>query len=141
MVMVTPDPRLSRRPSVSTSEPPSLRAPYGHYRHVVSVDGARRLVFFSGQLPVRADDSVPDGIEAQTRLILANLEEQLGALGLDRRHLVRLTTFLVQPEDRPGFMAIRDGWVCDPPPASTLVYVAGLANPACLVEIEAIAAA
>jgi len=36
---------------------------------------------------------------------------------------------------------VRDDWVPDPPPASTLVYVAGLVNPALKVEIEAIAAA
>lgn len=120
---------------------PSLRPPYGRYRHVVAVDGASRLVFFSGQIAVRADDTVPDGIEAQTGLVLANIEAQLAELGLERRHLVRLTTFLVHPEDRAGFMAVRDGWVADPPPASTLVYVNGLVDPALRVEIEAIAAA
>ena len=120
---------------------PSLRAPYGRYRHVVDVENARRLVFFSGQLGVRADDTVPEGVAAQTELILANVEQQLRELELSRHHLVRLTTFLVDPADRDGYMAVRDGWVPDPPPASTLLYVAGLVNPACKVEIEAIAAA
>jgi len=120
---------------------PSLRAPYGRYRHVVAIENARRLVFFSGQIAVGADDAIPAGIEAQTRLILANIELQLGELELDRRHLMRLTTFLVDPADRAGYMAVRDDWVPDPPPASTLVYVAGLVNPALKVEIEAIAAA
>ena len=120
---------------------PSLRAPYGRYRHVVAIDNARRLVFFSGQIAVAADDTIPEGIETQTRLILANIEIQLRELELDRHHLMRLTTFLVDPADRAGFMAVRDAWVPDPPPASTLVYVAGLVNPALKVEIEAIAAA
>jgi enamine deaminase RidA (YjgF/YER057c/UK114 family) len=120
---------------------PSLRAPYGRYRHVVAIDDARRLVFFSGQIAVAADDTIPEGIETQTRLILANIEIQLRELELERRHLMRLTTFLVDPADRAGFMAVRDAWVSDPPPASTLVYVAGLVNPALKVEIEAIAAA
>jgi len=120
---------------------PSLRAPYGRYRHVVAIENARRLVFFSGQIAVGADDAIPAGIEAQTRLILANIDMQLGELELDRRHLMRLTTFLVDPADRAGYMAVRDDWVPDPPPASTLVYVAGLVNPALKVEIEAIAAA
>jgi enamine deaminase RidA (YjgF/YER057c/UK114 family) len=120
---------------------PSLRAPYGRYRHVVAIDDARRLVFFSGQIAVAADDTIPVDIETQTRLILANIEMQLRELELERRHLMRLTTFLVDPADRAGFMAVRDAWVSDPPPASTLVYVAGLVNPALKVEIEAIAAA
>ncbi len=120
--------------------PPSVRAPYGRYRHAVPVAGASRLVFLSGQLPVDAADAVPVGIEAQTRLVLANIEDLLRAEALERRHLVRLTTYLVDPADRAGYMAVRDGWVGQPPPASTLVYVSGLANPACRVEIEAIAA-
>jgi len=120
---------------------PSLRAPYGRYRHAVAVGDARRLVFFSGQIAVAADETIPTGIEAQTRLILANIEMQLAEFGLERRHLVRLTTFLVDPADRPGYMAVRDAWVPDPPPASTMVYVAGLVRPALKVEIEAIAAA
>jgi enamine deaminase RidA (YjgF/YER057c/UK114 family) len=117
-----------------------LRAPYGRYRHAVAVDGARRLLFLSGQLPVDADDAVPDGIAAQTRRVLANIEHLLAEEGLAPRHLVRLTTFLVDPADRAGYMAERDAWVATPPPASTLLYVKGLANPACRIEIEAIAA-
>lgn len=120
---------------------PSLRAPYGRYRHAVAIANARRLVFFSGQIAVAADDHIPAGIEDQTRLILANIEMQLRELELDRRHLMRLTTYLVDSADRRGYMTVRDAWVPDPPPASTLVYVAGLVNPALKVEIEAIAAA
>jgi enamine deaminase RidA (YjgF/YER057c/UK114 family) len=120
---------------------PSLRAPYGRYRHAVAIANARRLVFFSGQIAVATDDHIPAGIEDQTRLILANIEMQLRELELDRRHLMRLTTYLVDSADRRGYMTVRDAWVPDPPPASTLVYVAGLVNPALKVEIEAIAAA
>ncbi len=120
---------------------PSLRAPYGRYRHVVAIENAHRLVFFSGQIAVAADETIPDGIEAQTRLILANIDLQLREVELERRHLMRLTTYLVDAADRAGFMAVRDAWVADPPPASTLVYVAGLVKPALRVEIEAIAAA
>ena len=119
---------------------PSLRRPYGRYRHVVAVDGARRLVAFSGQIAVRADDTIPEGIEAQTRLILQNYDLLLAEVGLERRHLLRLTTYLLDPADRAGYMAVRDAWVPDPPPASTLIFVAGLVNPALRVEIEAIAA-
>jgi 2-iminobutanoate/2-iminopropanoate deaminase len=122
------------------SDRPSLRPPYGRYRHVAAVDGARRLVAFSGQIAVRADDTVPEGIGAQTRLILDNYDLLLADVGLERRHVLRLTTYLVDPADRAGYMAVRDAWVPDPPPASTLVYVSGLVSPALRVEIEALAA-
>ncbi len=118
----------------------SLRPPYGRYRHVVAVEGVQRLVAFSGQIAVRADETIPEGIEAQTRLILENVDLLLADVGLERRHLLRLTTYLVDPADRVGYMAVRDAWVADPPPASTLLYVAGLVNPALRVEIEVLAA-
>ncbi|MEO1092755.1 MAG: RidA family protein [Pseudomonadota bacterium] len=125
------------------SEPqhPSLRQPFGRYRHVVAIEKAQKLVFLSGQVAIRADDAVPEGVEAQTRLIFENIELLLQDQGLNRRHLLRLTTFLLDPGDRDGYMRVRDAWVMDPAPASTLIYVAGLADPAFRVEIEATAAA
>jgi enamine deaminase RidA (YjgF/YER057c/UK114 family) len=37
-------------------------------------------------------------------------------------------------------MAVRDRYISDPPPASTLMIVSGFARPEFLVEVEAIAA-
>ena len=59
---------------------------------------------------------------------------------MGRGQVVRLNAFLTEAEYRPSYMAVRDGWVADPPPASTLVVVKALALPACKVEIEAVAA-
>jgi 2-iminobutanoate/2-iminopropanoate deaminase len=38
-------------------------------------------------------------------------------------------------------MRVRDRYIGDPPPASTLMIVSGFARPEFLVEVEAIAAA
>jgi enamine deaminase RidA (YjgF/YER057c/UK114 family) len=38
-------------------------------------------------------------------------------------------------------MAVRDAWVADPPPASTLVVVKELVRPEARVEVEILAAA
>ena len=59
---------------------------------------------------------------------------------MNRSHVVRLTTFLLDPEHRAPFMAVRDGWVEAPAPASTLVFISALARPEFLVEVETIAA-
>jgi enamine deaminase RidA (YjgF/YER057c/UK114 family) len=90
---------------------------------------------------MRADGSVPEGVGEQTRLILDGIDACLGEAGLKRAHVVRLTTYLVDVADRQAYMEARNAWVADPPPASTLVIVKALVNPACRVEIEAIAAA
>ena len=121
--------------------PATLRPPFGRYAQAVEVTGAGQLLFVSGQLGIAADGAVPDGVEAQTELVLANIDACLMSAGLTRANVVRLTTFLTEAEYRPGYMRVRDAWVADPPPASTLLVVKALALPACKVEIEAIAAA
>ena len=58
-----------------------------------------------------------------------------------RAQVVRLNVFLTEADYRQDYMVVRDAWVADPPPASTLVVVKALALPAFKVEIEAVAAA
>jgi enamine deaminase RidA (YjgF/YER057c/UK114 family) len=89
---------------------------------------------------VRPDGTAPAGVAAQAAVILDAIDRALAEAGLARPHLLRLATFLVDPADRPAYMAVRDAWVPDPPPASTLVVVKALARPDLVVEIEALAA-
>jgi enamine deaminase RidA (YjgF/YER057c/UK114 family) len=121
--------------------PPEVRPPFGRYHQAVAAVGVERLLFVSGQLGVRPDGSVPHELEAQTEQAFANIEALLVAGGFTRQQIVRLTVFLTEAEYRHGYMRVRDAWVADPPPASTLIIVKALALPACKVEIEAIAAA
>ena len=55
--------------------------------------------------------------------------------------LVRISSFVVGREHLKGYMAVRDQYISDPPPASTLMIVSGFARPEFLVEVEIIAAA
>lgn len=121
--------------------PPEVRPPFGRYHHAVGTAGAERLLFVSGQLGMRPDGSVPESVEHQTEQAFANIEACLTAGGFSRQHVVRLTVFLTEAEYRHGYMRVRDAWVADPAPASTLIIVKALVLPACKVEIEAIAAA
>jgi enamine deaminase RidA (YjgF/YER057c/UK114 family) len=121
-------------------DPAAVPAPYGRYRQVVSVPTTGRLTFVSGQLGVDAEGRVPDGVAEQARLAFAHIDACLAAVSMDRSHVVRLSVYLTELSYRTDYMAVRDAWVADPPPASTLLVVKGLALPACKVEIEAIAA-
>jgi enamine deaminase RidA (YjgF/YER057c/UK114 family) len=56
-------------------------------------------------------------------------------------NLVKVTTFLINRADLATARAIRERMLQGAEPASTLLFVAGLAGPDWLVEIEAIAAA
>jgi enamine deaminase RidA (YjgF/YER057c/UK114 family) len=121
--------------------PPGVRPPFGKYHHMVEVKGAARLLFVSGQLGIRSDGSFPDDAAAQAQQAFANIDACLAEAGMTRGQVVRLTVFLTESDYRLDYMRVRDAWVADPAPASTLVVVKALALPALKVEIEAVAAA
>lgn len=121
--------------------PAAVAAPFGRYATAVLVERPERLLALSGLLGIRPDDTVPATLEEQIAVILAAIDASLAEAGMERRHLVRLVTFLTAAEQRASYMRLRDAWVADPPPASTLIVVKALARPECLIEIEATAAA
>jgi len=54
---------------------------------------------------------------------------------------VRINSFVVSREHLKGYMGVRDLYISDPAPASTLMIVSGFSRPEFLVEVEVIAAA
>lgn len=110
------------------------------YSQGVEVRHPRSFVFVSGQVGVRADGTVLEGIQAQTTQALANLEAVLAEAGLISADLAKLTVYLTDPADAELFTATLAGTLPDPPPALTVVFVAGLAAADLRVEIEGVAA-
>jgi enamine deaminase RidA (YjgF/YER057c/UK114 family) len=121
--------------------PSAIPPPFARYSHGVEVVHGTRLVFCSGQLGIRSDGEVPDSVEAQAELCFENIRAILAVAGLDLTSIVRLNAFVTRREDMRGYMSIRDRFVADPPPASTLVIVSGFTRPEFLVEVGAVAAA
>jgi enamine deaminase RidA (YjgF/YER057c/UK114 family) len=121
--------------------PAQVTQPFGCYHQAVALDAPGRLLVISGQLGIRADGTIPESVEEQTALILGAIEACLVEAELTRADLLRLTTYLTEAEYRLPYMQVRDAWVADPPPASTLVVVKALVLPAAKIEIEAIAGA
>jgi 2-iminobutanoate/2-iminopropanoate deaminase len=73
--------------------------PVAPYSHAVEVDG---WVFLTGQLPddpSRPGAPLPEGIEAQTRLTMENLQRVLRGLGLGLEHIVAARVFLTRFEE------------------------------------------
>ena len=56
------------------------------------------------------------------------------------KDIVKLTSFITDARHVAANRAARDQFLSDPYPASTLLVVQGLADPAMLVEIECVAA-
>jgi enamine deaminase RidA (YjgF/YER057c/UK114 family) len=121
------------------ASPDDLSAPTG-FSHVVTIP-AGPLVWTSGQVAVTADGVVPDGWEAQTRLVFENVGRALAAAGAGWDDVVKLTFYVVSTDELATVRAVRDEFVnTAAPPTSSLVRVAGLFRPDVLIEVEAVAA-
>ena len=119
---------------------PDAPAPAGAYTQAVEITGATRTLFISGQVGVDSKGNVPEEVAAQAKQAWANLQAQLHAAGMTLDNVVKLTTILTDPGSMAESRRIRTEVMGDRRPASTLI-VAGLANPAWKLEIEAIACA
>lgn len=116
---------------------PDAPAPVGPYSQAVK---ARNTLYCSGQIPLNpADGSIPEGIEAQTRQVLKNLEAVLNAAGADFADVVKTTVYLKDMNDFPAMNALyAEAFGEEEAPARATVQVARLPKDT-LVEIDAIA--
>lgn len=113
------------------------------YTHVVEVRGGR-TVYISGQLSMDSGGQVVGlgDFEAQARQTFGNLRLALAAVDMNFSHVVKLGLYLTDMSHAPTMRRMRDEFITTAqPPASTLLQVAALAHPDCLIEAEAIAAA
>lgn len=127
---------------VEFSTPSTLPSTNG-YSHVASVPPGSRLVWTSGQVPLKPDGTAAaaDDWEAQTRLVMRNVGAALAEAGATWNDVFKLTIFVVDTSALDVVRAVRDEFVnLERPPTSSLVKVAGLVRPDILIEIEAVAA-
>jgi len=116
------------------------------------------MAYVSGTSSRRADNTIAGAevdeldtttldIGAQTTAVLENIEAVLGTVGLDRRHLVDVTVFLVNMNDFGGYNEAWATFFADSiatghqAPARTTVAVHQLPHPHLLVEMKATAEA
>lgn len=123
--------------------PPGIAAPSSRFSHAALATHVTRHLHLSGQVGTSPDGILAEGLEAQLDAALANVEAGLTDAGMTRANLMKLTVYLTRstPAAIATYRARRDAWIGDAtPPAATLLIVAGLANPAWLVEVDAYAA-
>lgn len=112
-----------------------------NYSHGIEVPRGERLVAVAGQTGQRADGAVPDGIAAQAEIAWANVMTVLKEAGMGPEHIVHYTSYLVAGTDSGPYDAARMKALGEARPASTKIYVAGLARPELLCEVQAFACA
>jgi len=121
------------REAIATQAAPAAVGPYSQAIKTES------LVFASGQIGLDPETGkLQEGLEAQTRQVLANLTAVLSAAGANMAGVVKTTIFLVDISQFALVNAIYSTAFPTPPPARSTVQVAALPLGA-LVEIEAIA--
>jgi enamine deaminase RidA (YjgF/YER057c/UK114 family) len=122
--------------------PDTISRPFANYSHVVTAEGARKLVFCAGQVAADADGKVlpPTDFDAQARMVMQNLTHALAAGGAKLADVTKITIYICNPLDVPKARAVLHDYFGEHPPGSTLCILRGLAHPDFLLEIEAIAA-
>ena len=113
----------------------------GKYSLGAEVPPNARLFFVSGQVGVDSRGKLQVGIDKQVEQVFKNIGQVLKSAGMGFGDIVKVTTFLTDSRYIVPFRTVRDRFFPAPPyTASTLLIVAGLADPGMLVEIEAVAA-
>ena len=121
--------------------PSTLLDPPGPYSQVVRVG---ELAFVSGQ--VGADSAnvlVGPGVAEQAGQAITNIASALESVGLGLEHVVKVNIYVPYAEDLDELVPYMDqafgAFFTDGYPASTLVMIDRLFDPALRIEIEAVA--
>ena len=113
------------------------------FTQVIAVTGPVKTIYIGGQDAVDASGQIvgKGDMRAQAEQVFANLQTALAAAGAGLEHVVKWNIYVVQGQPlQPGFEVFQRVWGRRPnPPTITGMFVAALANPDFLVEIDAVA--
>jgi 2-iminobutanoate/2-iminopropanoate deaminase len=118
--------------------PPGAFSPTTYHLGVLA-SGVKDMLFISGQVGMKEDGSVAEGVAAQAGQAMKNMAAVLKAADMDASNVAKYTVFVTDAAHTPEVIQAAMPYWRVPSPAVTLLVVKGLASPALLVEIEAIA--
>ncbi len=124
----------------STYQPPDVFVPAGKsYSHGVIVEAGRTL-YVAGQTARDKDGKVVCHGDAagQARQVLENMKRVIEGAGGRMADVAKTTVYITDIKHREAVGKVRQDYFKGEPPANTLLVVSALADPAFLVEIEAI---
>ena len=118
---------------INTNKAPAAVGPY------VQAIRAGNMLFSSGQLGLIPETgALPEGVQAQTRQSLMNIQAILDEAGFAKSDIVKTTVFIKDMNDFGAVNAIYADFFGDSKPARSCVEVARLPKDG-LVEIEFVA--
>ena len=117
--------------------PQDIHHPLGGYSHQIELTGNERMLVLSGQVGMRADGTIPEDPLEQIDIAMENIFRNLRAANMDVKDLIKITYYLVGEIDTARRRELVASKLQGHKPCSTLLYVARLATPNILVEIDA----
>lgn len=112
------------------------------YTHVATVPPGATLVYIAGQGGENENSELAPDFESQLKQAFTNLRTALAAVGASPKHVVKLTTLVVEHDQsklQQLTTQIQNIWG-DRPPTQTLIPVPRLALDGMLFEVDAVAA-
>lgn len=113
------------------------------FTNVVTVTGPAKTIYIGGQDAVDTSGAIvgKGDLKAQSEQIFKNIQVALAAVGAQLEHVVKWNLYVVQGQSlQEGFEAFQRVWGDRPnPPVISFMFVAGLAHPDFLAELDAIA--
>lgn len=100
---------------------------------------ANGCLYVSGQIPIDQQKNIPDGIAAQTQLVMQNIQTILKQHDLSMDNIVAVTAYLTDSADFAAFNTVYASFFSGVLPTRTTVC-AGLMVPKAKVEMTVIAA-
>lgn len=126
--------------TIQLHNPSTIAPPFSCYSHGASAPASARWLHISGQVGVTPDGVVPDDAHKQIQLAWDNLIAVLNDAGMTVHDLVKVDGFITRHDMVPLYRLERERRFAGHAAATTMVIVAGLAEPNLLVEIQAVAA-
>jgi enamine deaminase RidA (YjgF/YER057c/UK114 family) len=121
-------------------QPPDVFVPAGKsYSHGIIVEAGRTL-YVAGQTSRDAQGNIVCQGDAagQTRQVLENMKKVIEGAGGWMEDVAKTTVYITDITHREAVGRVRQEFFKGDPPANTLLVISGLADPAFLVEVEAI---
>jgi len=120
--------------------PKTVAQPAGAYSQAVETTSNLKWMHVSGQVGVDKDGKLGADFATQANNVWTNLTNCLKDAGYTMDDVVRINHFLTDGRFTPQYREIRAKYLGNAKPASTLLIVQGLADPAYYLEVELTAA-
>lgn len=121
------------------NNPSTVMKPVGAYSHAGLVKAQSDILYIAGQVGIRPDGTMVEGLAAQADEAFANVRRVLEANGMTPSNLVKVNIYVVAGQDVAVTREARRRHMGDARPASTFIFISQLVDPKLLIEVEGVA--